>query len=404
MYRYGDGSPFPLEENFIDTLVSAVDATAAAYTPIADLDDKRERARDAKRNAERELARLAEFEESVSASIASFGPSAGRGATPIQLVAQKVLGGVHSTVAAQRTQINSQVARLEAEASADGLGARVRQALAAFFEKHQLPSTTWAVAWDARAAAPTAQAVATAGRFVATFDVALTGIWTAPVKFEALMPGITLQLPRRKMFGGAKTQPVALDRCALIAFERTGTVTTLILRENPAKPSPGWRLVEDKGAVACTALDGGADAGSEEAPLTGDDVGQVKRLGDAVAEAVMELRGARTLRELRAGNHTVDTLPSPRLAVDAVLTALSPLVRTIRERSKMSGELVLKRDIGDGRREELFVPRAEVAQKFTPLPLEYRRLYEEMGLSAEHTDVGIVISEQPTLVKIDDDP
>jgi hypothetical protein len=76
-----------------------------------------------------------------------------------------------------------------------------------------------------------------------------------------------------------------------------------------------------------------------------------------------------------------------------VLQLLPPLARTIRERSRVSGELVLKKDIGGGRREELFVPRAALAQQFSKLPMEYRKPFEDMGVSSEDTQPAISIGQ-----------
>src|SRR4029079_7671654 len=58
MYRYGDGTPFPLEENFIETLTAAVEACTNAFMPLTELDGRRERARAGRAEADRELARL----------------------------------------------------------------------------------------------------------------------------------------------------------------------------------------------------------------------------------------------------------------------------------------------------------------------------------------------------------
>ena len=61
----------------------------------------------------------------------------------------------------------------------------------------------------------------------------------------------------------------------------------------------------------------------------------------------------------------------------------------------MSGELVLKRDVGDGRREELFVPRSELAAQFVRLPPEYRKPFEDMGITSEETKPAIVLPRLP---------
>src|SRR6185436_6884793 len=77
-----------------------------------------------------------------------------------------------------------------------------------------------------------------------------------------------------------------------------------------------------------------------------------------------------------------------------VLQQLTPLSRTIRERSRVSGELVLKRDVAGGKREELFVPRAQLAQQFAKLPFEYRKPFEDMGVSSEDTQPAITLPTQ----------
>jgi hypothetical protein len=79
----------------------------------------------------------------------------------------------------------------------------------------------------------------------------------------------------------------------------------------------------------------------------------------------------------------------------------------------MSGELILKRDIGDGRREELFVPRSTLAAQFARLPNEYRRPFEDMGITGEETSPAIQLPPRPpapprpsangNTVKIDND-
>ena len=75
MYRYGDGSPFPLDENFIETLTTAVETCTNAFVPLAELDGRREKAREVRREADKELGRLADLEATVIGSLVPFVPS-----------------------------------------------------------------------------------------------------------------------------------------------------------------------------------------------------------------------------------------------------------------------------------------------------------------------------------------
>jgi hypothetical protein len=306
----------------------------------------------------------------------------------VQAVASKIVQAAKQTVAAARTQIQQRIQQLEADARGEGLGYQITNFLAPFFDKHQLPGSTWTVAWDARGPSPTAQAVATAGRFISIYDLQLSAPWTQPVKVEVLVPHITVHLPRKKAFGGAKPAPVALDKTALIAFERGSGTTTLILRDNPSKPSPGYRFTIEGASVTAIAIDSAHDTSGQDLMLDADDGTRIIQLADAVFAALDGLRAHRQLSDLKIGNQGVGDFPQPRVVIDGILTALTPLARSLKEKSRVPGELVLKRDIGDGRREELFVPRAALAAKFSPLPQEYRRLFEEMGLSREATQPG----------------
>jgi hypothetical protein len=53
----------------------------------------------------------------------------------------------------------------------------------------------------------------------------------------------------------------------------------------------------------------------------------------------------------------------------------------ISRRSGAPGELVLRRDVGDGRREEMYVTKAELWQKLLVLPPERRVAFAALGLS-----------------------
>ena len=72
MYRYGDGTPFPLEENFIETLTSAVEACTNAFMPLTELDERRSRAKAARVEADGELNRLADLEKTLASALAPY--------------------------------------------------------------------------------------------------------------------------------------------------------------------------------------------------------------------------------------------------------------------------------------------------------------------------------------------
>ena len=395
MYRYGDGTPFPLEENFIETLTSAVETCTNAFVPLADLDERRERAREARREAEREAGRLDDLEKTVTASLAPYLPTDAKAKqSQAQAVAQRLGQTAKSYIAEAKQQIDGRVRQLEAQSAGRTVSDAVLKALRPFFDDHQLPKAAWIMSWDVRGNEPHADAVATAGRIVASFQLA-PDPYRGPIRVEQLSEGVIVHMMKKGVFGKAKPAPVDLGKYVMVAFERTGAETTVTLKESATKASPGLRFsVGDSGAtwVSITAA---GDAEGEPNPLDLDDVAPIRQLAERANAALKDLIVRRTLVDLSLGGKSISDLDEPRVVPLELLQQLTPLARTIREKSRMSGELVLKRDIGDGRREELFVPRATLAQQFARLPTEYRRPFEEMGITQEETQPAITLPVRP---------
>src|SRR5512146_1883053 len=142
MYRYGDGTPFPLDENFIETLTAAVEACTSAFMPLTELDGRRERAKAARVEADREVARLTELEKTLSSALAPYMVPDKRGAQA-QGVAQKTLQSAKQAIQQARVTIDGRVQALEAQAGAGTASDAVLAAMQAFFDQQQLPNAKW---------------------------------------------------------------------------------------------------------------------------------------------------------------------------------------------------------------------------------------------------------------------
>jgi hypothetical protein len=258
------------------------------------------------------------------------------------------------------------------------------------------------MSWDVRGAEARADAVSTAGKLTASFSLGVDP-WRMPIRVDQVAEGVIVHMMKKGMFGKAKPAPIELSKYVIVAFERTVTESVITLREHASKAAPGLRFAISEAGATWVTITTAGDAEGEPNPLDTEDVDGLRRLTDKAYNALKDLIVRRTLTELSMGGDPMDALPEPRAVPLELLAQLTPLARTIRERSRMSGELVLKRDIGDGRREELFVPRAQLAQQFAVLPLEYQRPFELMGLTSEETSPGINIRDlakanAPTIV------
>jgi hypothetical protein len=393
MYRYGDGTPFPLDENFIETLTLAVEACTNAFVPLSELDDRRERARDTRREADKELGRLVDLETTMNGALQQFLPN-DKKASLTQQVAQKISAGVKTALAEARRQVELRVAQTEALAAPRTACNAVVEALQPFFEERQLPNARWIMSWDVRGAEPSANAVATAGRISASFSLS-PDPYRSPIRVEQLSEGVVVHMMKKGVFGKAKPAPVDLGKYVVVAFERNTAESIITLKENPNKSAQGLRFAVIDAGATWVSITAAGDADGEPNPLDFDDIAPVRQLAERANATLRDLLTKRSLVDLSLVSTAIGDLDEPRIVPLELLAQLTPLARTIRERSRMSGELILKRDIGDGRREELFVPRATLAAQFVRLPAEYRRPFEDMGITPEETAPAIIIG-RPT--------
>lgn len=395
MYRYGDGTPFPLDENFIETLTSAVETCTHAFDPVAELDTRRDRAKDAREEGRRENAKLEELERALTGTLSPYVPPDKKPTGVTGTVAQKIAAAAKTAIVEAKRGIETRIQQLEGQAAPKTAADAIVKALRPFFDHHQLPKTVWMMSWDVRGREPSADAVCTAGRISAMFTLT-PDPYRAPIRVDQLSQGVRVHMLKKGMFGKAKPAPIDLGSYVVVAYEKTATGDQVItLKEQANKVSAGIRFAVSGDTATWTAITPAGDADGDENPLDSEDIASIRQLVDSAHQILKDLLTKRSLVDLTLGGKAVVELDEPRIVPLEILQQLTPLARTIRERSRASGELVLKRDIGDGRREELFVPRATLAHQFARLPDDYRKPFEAMGITAEETQPAITLPVRP---------
>lgn len=115
--------------------------------------------------------------------------------------------------------------------------------------------------------------------------------------------------------------------------------------------------------------------------LGADDERAVAALATTIAGALDALAANRLrLRSVTLDDVPLDEHDRPSVLVDRVFAAIAPQVRTIVERSKVPGELSLRRDLGNGTREEIFVTHAALAELVAQVPVARRRHFDALGI------------------------
>src|SRR5204862_8017121 len=87
------------------------------------------------------------------------------------------------------------------------------------------------------------------------------------------------------------------------------------------------------------------------------------------------MRHRRTLGDARFDGEPLRGHPTPALLAERLVGAMAPTVQEIASRSQSPGELVLRRLIGEARREEIFLSKLELKNKLEPLTERNRALF-----------------------------
>ena len=396
-YLYGDATPFPLEDNFLETLAAATDACVALFQIDWELEERRQRAAGIREHESRELDRLEILSQVIDTALAPLLPE--EKVTYIaQRAARDLAQGARATIEQARATVLRDSEASVASVLGSDIGDRVVETLSAFLLEHQLPQTRWDIRWryDLKSGRADLSMNNTAAcQLAAAFTGQLPAEhrWASPLRISDIDAQVQLSVQRN---GGWLPRLLKGAREAITGFY----ITSVEIGEEEARfeihrqrerPSAGY-LIRVRGPGLDTPLihrlapEGEPDPQAEPIPVRGDEAEDLARLWSSLESEMHTLRGMRA-RTVSASLRDVDVtqLQEPGELAEVILTTLAPIVREMRLRSRVPGELVLKRDLGNGRREELFVPRSTLQEKFAALPYEQQLFFQSAGLGSEAT-------------------
>lgn len=252
MYRFGDGTPFPLKENFIDTIVAAVDCCAALYRAEVETEEREVRIIDAQKSAAEELKRLDALKSLIETAVSPMTGRKDSQVRPSDLAASRILDSAESILRQTRETVSKRHETATHDQPPIGMRERVRSAVSDFFRGHALPRTEWRVRWQAPISTE-ASASAEIGA-QATRDLELTfqvspesdSGWARPIRLADLMPGVAVDTTVD--LGKGKRRSVRLDAFVITEISVAPGRESMVLRESDRKASPGLHIVMPRGA------------------------------------------------------------------------------------------------------------------------------------------------------------
>lgn len=386
---YGDSTPFPHDIDYIHLLRDGVDAAVRLLSAQHSIRVAEERAESAERTMRTEVTELnALFERVQSVAVGSMPEGmevAARASSQIAAGARAVVDGA----------IRELEARVGSEVGQSGhIVDKARETSAAaieqFLERHTPPESRLCLQLTANPEAYVGHVtLITTYGVSAVFGVAMppSHAWARPRRVLDLLPHVEVQMPRESGFISKRVEmaPLRLERLFIsdVTFsERSGV---LRLRKAPGSGS-GYEIQIDLETGVNLSIHPVREDGTleEQAPqvLQGNDQATVLSLWQGVVQSAVDLMHVRQRMVSASFNgRPLLELDSPRVVAEALINHMAPVISEISRRSGAPGELVLRRNLGEGRREETYCTHAELLEKIMILPPDLRGAFSALHLA-----------------------
>jgi hypothetical protein len=386
-YLFGDATPSQLQSNFIDFLRDALDFGVKVLTADEHLRQGVTRGGELSRGADVEITRLEALAGTVVDAVAPTIAAGTDSATGkcAEAIAQSAANLTRGEIERVRANLATELGRIEALAQQERGNCVL--ALQELILKHDLPEMTFDIKLEqqdgtryrARVHARTSYGVE------ADIDVEIPASHQLAhvLRLDKIVDRLEVQAPES---GGwlrkeVKLRPQRLDKEYVTELFLSSTDATLKLRTSADGSGAGFDVAV-RGESPRVRM---VRVGEGELPpfdLADVDAGKMVHLREQLAGFCAELlTHRRALHDARVDGHPLRTLESPRQVVERLIEAMAPTVQEIAKRSLSPSELVLKRQLGDGRREEIFISKDSLKEKLAPLPPSLRALFAPLGLA-----------------------
>ncbi len=178
-----------------------------------------------------------------------------------------------------------------------------------------------------------------------------------------------------------KVKPQRLERHTVTELTTNASRTFMKLRvEAPVETGFDFEIVG--GAVRAERIGPADDASIGAFELAEEDQRTIAGLVEMLTGAASQLKNAR-LAEATFDGGSFHAAPTFVPVVERLVAVLTPVVREIAKRSLTPTELVLRRALTDDRREEFFVTKATLREKYAALPAPLQAVFAPLGFDTQ---------------------
>jgi hypothetical protein len=387
---YGDSTTFPYDVDYIDLSRHAVDCAVQLFSAQHAISSALERSEGIAQARAVLLTRLSAMSQAVQDALGDYLKADSEQTTR---VAERMLECVRSAAQDELADLERQAVDSAAHTQnvVSRTGEAAQRALEGFLLRHDLPGSALALNWSSAGEQSYAGQVAvkTPLGVNAAFSLAIPPehAWGRARRVADLAPGLEVHFPQQSGWLSKRVEMAAikLDRMFLSAVRFDAGSAEFRLRKGAAAGS-GYRVLVDlEGDHRVTLEPFGEDGSLDAEPpmaLDGEDSAQMFRLCSRVMESMQPLWALRRgMVSVDLDGQALDEVAWPEVVAERLLLQLAPVVSEISRRSGAPGELVLRRDVGGGKREEVYVTKAELYEKILVLPPSRRVSFEVLGLA-----------------------
>jgi hypothetical protein len=387
-FVFGDSTPFPHDWSCLVAMKEAIVAAVGLVAVQHALQRARERAKEIEHRIATDRARLIAVAESVERTllIETKGATSLVVRTATRIVASAKQCAEGEALAAE-LEAETEIAHLREgaiEARAHGM-----HALQMFLSKNDLPGTHLGFRLVAKEAGYGVEAlISTSFGANAVFELSIpeSNPWSRARRVVDVAPDTFINLPREAGWFSKRVEMarLTLDKLYVLAASGDGDRGMMILGRSQ-RAGAGYELEIDASCepprVVLAELD---DQGNELSPaplsLDREDRQRILNLWKRLRESLTEVLTRRTTLV----SSTFDERPlenqEPQIVAKRLIDTIAPLFVEIAQRSGAPGELVLRRNVRTGRREEVYVTKAELAERVLTLPPQFRAPFDVLEL------------------------
>lgn len=370
---FGDSTPFPYGLDFLNALRAVVECCAAMLGSQHLIDQAVRRSSQIEEGLKGERWRLDSLLEAVRKAAAPFSNAPAN----VTSTAADVMVATRAIVERERTAVERRWSGelQQAERIVDDACSAAYQALEALLLKNTPPQSGvgWRLVADNDGYEVQVR-LATQFGLDAQFGVALPvgHAWSRLRRAADLAPGLSLHVPKT----------LRLDKLFVSEAIAEPTHVTLWLRRS-ARTGTGVRITitHETEDVEVQLLDDLGQPAGDVFELDGDERAAPFRLASALVDSTFDVALRRQLMiGASLSGTTLRGRFEPRDVVARLIAAYAPIVSEIARRSCAPGELMLRKDLGGGRREAVFITRAELRGRLARLPASLRAMFDPFAL------------------------